>query len=139
MHLNPLGKLVREEWLTTAKLRANVRLGEFEVMPNHLHGIIVIVPCHAGEDGIPAIQRKTGDLPVAPTGPKKGSLGAILGNFRAAVTRRIRRLLNRPRFEVWQRDYYDHIIRDDEDWERIREYILENPKNWASDPENPSK
>jgi len=42
-------------------------------------------------------------------------LGAILGNFQAAVTRRIRRLLNRPRFEVWQRDYYDHIIRDDED------------------------
>ena len=127
VYLNALGEIVRDEWLRTPELRTGVTLGEFVVMPNHMHGIIVI-----GEIA--------GDLPVAPTGlgPRRGSLGAIVGSFKGEVTKKIRQYLNMPLFDVWQRDYYDHIIRDGDDWDRIEAYILENPINWASDPENPA-
>jgi REP element-mobilizing transposase RayT len=116
--LNHSGEIVRKEWLRTPELRPGVQLGEFVVMPNHIHGIIVI------EEGVPIE-------------PGQGSLSAIVGNFKGAVTKRIRQLLNRPRFQLWQRNYYDHIIRDNDDWERIQAYILDNPINWSSDPENP--
>jgi putative transposase len=109
---------VREEWLRTPELQPDVGLGEFQIMPNHIHAIVVL------ENGRPAKRHRS-------------YLGTIVGNFKGAVTKRIRQELGKPGFKVWQRNYYDHIIRDDDDWERIRAYILENPINWSSDPENP--
>jgi len=70
-----------------------------------------------------------------PTGPKKGSLGAIIGAFKMAVTRQIMRELNGA--NIWQRGYYEHIIRDDADANRIHTYIETNPANWTEDDENP--
>jgi putative transposase len=58
-----------------------------------------------------------------------------MAQFKSGVTRRIRKEMNRPRYVVWQRDYYDHIIRDDDDLDRIRAYIIDNPTNWHTDPE----
>jgi REP element-mobilizing transposase RayT len=127
--LNDLGEIVREEWLRIQELRPSVRLGDFEIMPNHIHGIIIIV--------LGKFNATPGGLPAAPTNRHPASLGSIVGCFKGAVTRRVRKRLNQPSLQVWQRDFYDHIIRDDDDWERIRAYILDNPSNWSSDPENP--
>jgi putative transposase len=132
VHLNELGKIVLEEWLRTAQLRTSVTIDDFKIMPNHMHSVIVIVKC--GEPRVNICRRQAG-----PKSPAGNSLGAIVANFKAAVTKRIRRLVRIPDFVVWQRDYYDHIIRDGDDWEHIREYILQNPNNWPSDPENPHR
>lgn len=129
MYLNGFGEIVRCEWLRTAELRQGIGLDVFEVMPNHMHGIVVL------EKAVSKFF--TGDRPVAATRPRLGSLGAVVGNFKAAVTGRIRLQFHKPDLQVWQRNYYDHIITDDDDWECIRGYILDNPANWSSDSENP--
>ncbi len=134
--LSSVGMIVRDEWFQLPLRRPRVRLDCFEVMPNHLHGIIII-----GERTSGSI---AGDPRVAPTnlgewrpairpkGPAQDSLGAIVGQYKAGVTMRVRREIQRPGYRVWQRDYYDHVIRDDEDWDRIRAYIIENPQQWRS-------
>lgn len=126
MLLNDYGRIVQEEWERTAVVRPNVELDMAVIMPNHLHGIIVIV-----DD-----PRATG--PVAPTtdrptGPLPGSLGAIIGQFKTASTRRINILRDMPGARVWQRNYYEHIIRNQESLNQIRQYILNNPAKWAED------
>jgi len=90
------------------------------------------LPVAPTADGLP----RAGDLPVAPTaGPAKGSLGSLVGCYKAAVTRRARVVLGDPSLRVWQRGYYEHIIRDEEDLCRIHEYIIGNPACWESDTE----
>ena len=98
-------------------------------MPNHFHGIVWITrPCR-------------GKARLAPTGgrfgrPKPGSLPTIIGSFKSAVTKRINRLRHTPGFPVWQRNYYERVIRNDRELNAIREYIQNNPRNWEQDPEN---
>jgi REP element-mobilizing transposase RayT len=65
-------------------------------------------------------------------------VGAIIAGFKSAATKRVNQLRESPGLPVWQRNYYDHIIRDDEDFNRIREYIRDNPRRWAEDEENPA-
>jgi putative transposase len=69
----------------------------------------------------------------------KGSLGVIVGAYKAAVTKRYRNVSANAEAVVWQRNYYEHVIRDDEDWRRIEAYIEENPRRWADDAENPQQ
>jgi REP element-mobilizing transposase RayT len=133
MRLNEYGKIVRAEWFRTAIVRPYVVLypNEFVVMPNHVHGIIWIV----NADNVGATRR------VAPTtrphGPDSGSIGAIIGQFKSVTTKRINALRNTPGAPIWQRNYYEHIIRNDETLARIRAYIQSNPQRWAEDRENP--
>jgi putative transposase len=84
MVLNEWGAIVREEWLRTAIVRINIELDAFVVMPNHMHGIIVIVD----NDGTIGPTRRV--APTHATGPKSGSVGAIIGQFKSIVTKRIR-------------------------------------------------
>lgn len=96
-----------------------------------------------------------GDQPVAPTidgsdrlvastgggnraGPSSGSVGALMAGFKSAVTKRINILRGMPGVPVWQRNYHEHIIRDEESLARIRRYIMDNPRQWALDRENPA-
>ncbi len=136
MRLNDAGRIVWEEWFKTATLRPYVQLNEdeFVVMPNHIHGIIWIV------DDVGAT-RRVAPTRVAPTmdaphGPKSGSIGAIIGQFKSVTTKRINDLRGTPGVPVWQRNYYEHIIRNEEALERIRTYIQTNPLRWAFDREN---
>jgi REP element-mobilizing transposase RayT len=104
----------------------NVTVDTFVVMPNHLHVILnvgaqFIAP--AGEVG------PEGAMNRAPT------LGQIIRTVKAVSTHRIRRTRD-SRF-AWQRNYYEHVVRDEEALKRIRQYILDNPIRWALDPENP--
>lgn len=135
MHLNELGKVVQEEWLKTPTLRPSLQLDAFVVMPNHFHGILIFgdkrEPCGAGDATPPA-------LPVFGKVMHR-SLGAIVGAFKGAVTTRARALYKNSALEVWQKNYYEHVIDDQKDLDRIREYILENPSRWESDGENPNR
>ncbi len=125
--LSPFGKIVFYEWLNTPILRPNIQLDEFIVMPNHSHGIIIIN------------ETCRGVLQYAPTNMFRSPLqtvGAIVRGFKSAVTNKINILRKSPGQPVWQRNYFEHIIRDDSDMERIREYIYNNPKNWETDENN---
>ncbi len=73
-----------------------------------------------------------------PAGPASGSIGAIIGQFKSIVTKRINKIRNTSGIPVWQRNYYEHIIRNEDEFNRIREYIINNPLNWAEDENNPS-
>lgn len=121
--LNSWGQIVNEEWLQTAVLRSSVFLGPYVIMPNHIHGIVMI-DNRANESSSAFSTR-----PLHPR-VEAGSLGAIVRAFKSAVTRRIR-LLNEDQTFAWQRNYYEHIIRDADDEARIIEYILNNPNRWT--------
>lgn len=130
MRQNARGKLVEDEWLRTEIVRPNVSLNAYVVMPNHLHGIIVLT------DNVGATRR------VAPTrrpaGPAPGSVAAIVGQFKSLVTKRMNESPGTPGTRVWQRNYYEHVIRDEVALDRIRQYIADNPARWAFDRENPA-
>ena len=142
MVLNLYGKIVWSEWFRTARIRPYVQLyeSEFVVMPNHVHGIIWIVdsPNHnvnaVGETGRSPLP----DGRKNPRGPGSRSLGAIIAGFKSAVTKQINQLRNTPGAPVCQRNYYEHIVRDENALNHIREYIRNNPFNWSMDQENPS-
>ena len=127
MVLNEYGKIVRDEWIRTALIRQEIEIGEFIVMPNHFHGIVFI--------------QGRGDRPVALTedrpGPKSKSVGSFLAGFKSIATKRVNEIRQSPGAPVWQRNYYEHIIRDESEYNRIREYIINNPANWHDDENNP--
>ena len=124
--LNELGEIVRDEWERTAVVRHNVELGEYIVMPNHFHGILIFTN-HGKTVG--ATRR------VAPT-LQSGSLGAVMGQFKSIVTKRINVLRNGSGLPVWQRNYYERVIRNESEMDRISRYIESNPSRWADDDEN---
>ena len=137
MYLNRLGQIVESEWRKTALLRSEIDLGDFGVMPNHLHGLVVITMSR---------QEKTLAVPVgrgahgrAPLRRQSRGLGALIAGFKSATTRHINQTRSTLGSAVWQRNYYEHIIRDEEDSARIRYYILMNPMLWRLDRYNNSK
>jgi len=130
MVLNEIGEVVREEWERTAMVRHNVKLGEYVIMPNHVHGVLVFV-----DDGVGATRR------VAPTSTtlQPRSLGAIMAQFKSIVTKRINGVQNVSGRPIWQRNYYEHIIRNEREMDRIARYIESNPLRWTDDGENPNR
>ncbi|RMF88108.1 MAG: transposase [Nitrospinota bacterium] len=127
VRLSTSGSIVHEEWFRTARLRPSVVLyaDEFVVMPNHIHGIIWI------RDQVGA-QRRCAPTPhLVP-----GSLGVIVRAFKSAVTRRINVLRYTRGVSVWQRNYWEHVIRTERTLEVVRRYIVENPLRWHLDRYN---
>ena len=140
MALSPQGIIADACWRAIPEHFAHVELGGYVVMPNHIHGIILLSeretakPSHVGATHW--VAPTSGErLPTRPTGPARGSLGAILGAYKMAVTRQIVAQFGGVS-RIWQRNYYEHVIRDDEDWNRIQRYIAENVANWSRDEEN---
>ena len=113
---------------------AHAEVDVFVVMPNHLHGIIVVTDGTEVGTQHAAPLRKEASLRPAP-----GSLSTIVRSFKSASTKRINELCGMPGAPVWQRNYYEHVIRNERDLERIREYIVTNPLKWALDRENPQR
>jgi REP element-mobilizing transposase RayT len=124
--LFPFGEIAREEWLHAAALRRGADLDLFVIMPNHLHGLVTLLP----DEPLPDLLR--GALRIA-----SRSLGAFVGGFKSATTRRINDLRRTPGRQVWQRNYYDRVVRSPDELDAIRAYINENPDRWAQDPDNP--
>jgi len=129
MRLNPLGQIVTNCWNEIPHHFPHAELDEFVVMPNHIHGVISIV----GATHASPLQQTH-----PPRGPIPGSLGAIVGSFKSAVTKRINRHRHTPGGVVWQRNYYEHIIRTELALNAIRQYIRDNPLRWHLDQYNPN-
>jgi REP element-mobilizing transposase RayT len=122
MLMNGFGMIVKKEWLKTPTIRPNIELDDFVIMPNHFHGIIRIKDDRRG--GVtPPLQNPT--------------LGEIVGYFKYQTTKQINVQRNCPGQIIWQRGYYDHIVCDDRDLNRVREYIQNNPLTWDTDENNP--
>ena len=120
--------IVEETWLWLEKQYTYVELDEYVIMPNHLHGLIII-------DGVYG----RGGSRTAPTGAStRKPLGRLIGAFKTVSTKRINAIRDTIGFPVWQRNYYDRIVRDEEELNRIRQYIADNPSSWDRDPENPT-
>ena len=183
MALNPMGEIAHTEWFKTASMRPNIRLHEFIAMPNHIHGIIEIIPTpphpvrthcmrppdmpnHGQSERLGRVQRAptnaattdnhgqsepghgqhAGDIvrahcmrphdapPITNNhGQRAPTVGDIVRGYKSAVTKRINEIRNISGVPVWQRNYHEHIIRNEIAYLRISEYIQANPRRWQDD------
>lgn len=158
MQLNEFGNIVKEEWFKTQALRPQVELleEEFVVMPNHIHGILWLF--ESGNESIDSgaipdslvtgtvcrasttMIRKFNIISEADSDsqhigqfghPIPNSIPTIVGAFKSVVTKRINLLRGTPSAPVWHRNYYEHIICSEKEYENIANYIYDNPKNWG--------
>jgi putative transposase len=118
--LGVAGQMAERAWRNLSRSFPCVTLDAFVVMPNHLHGIILL----RGQAG-PRAPRAG-----RPRGTTPGSIPAIVQSFKSVSARRINRARGTPGMRVWQEDYYEHIVRSDADLDRIRRYIVANPARW---------
>lgn len=135
MRASPIGRIVQACWAALPTHYPNVQLDAFVVMPNHVHGIIVIL------DDDPNRKQVGEGLRPSPTGKTRNRppLSEIVRAFKSFSARRINEQTARGGESFWQRGYYDHIIRHERSLERIRDYILTNPLRWQYDRENTSR
>lgn len=144
IRINEIGELVVICWLKISSHFDNTNLDEFVLMPNHLHGIVVIEEPHGRGEASHMIDLETKDQdfgdasPQHPIGTPPGSIGAIIQNFKSISTRKVNSLYFEPGNKIWQRNYYERIIRNDRELNTIRQYIRDNPLNWELDKENPT-
>jgi len=156
MHLNRIGEIVDEEWKRSETLRPEICLDAWTILPNHLHGIVCVVPPgtsdanprgyrlrNAGDFPCPqsvssvdvgttrASSSGNAEIPAADAkGPPSRSVSAMVGAFKSAATRRIRRYLGDPDVLVWQPRFRDRILRNEREWRARRTYIDRNPGRW---------
>jgi REP element-mobilizing transposase RayT len=139
--LTQIGAIVDECWSAIPDHFPAVELDAYVVMPNHLHGIVIITQ-HAANVGarhaVP-LQSRPEPTPVQAFGkPISGSLPMIVRSFKSAAARLVNISRDTPSAPLWQRNYYEHIIRNENDLNRIRAYIENNPSTWETDSENPN-
>jgi REP element-mobilizing transposase RayT len=130
VELNECGQVAHACWQWLREQYEWVDLDAFVVMPNHLHGIVVIRALDAGGS-------RTAPTVGAGGAGNKG-LGRLIGAFKTVSTRRINEHRGTPGQSVWQRNYYEHVIRNEAASHRLRDYIAGNPARWNDDPENPA-
>ena len=121
VELNECGKVIENAWLDLPNHYEHVSLDEFIVMPDHVHGIMIIT--HTEANGVGA------GLKPAPT--KRYADGEAVRAFKTFSARRINQKRRTPGTPLWQRGYFDHVIRNEDDLNRLREYILTNPLRWT--------
>ena len=133
MQSNQFGEIVRSCWGDLPNHYTHVELGAFVIMPNHIHGIIHLIDTQPVEaDFVRA------GLRPAPTNIRHG-LSEIIRAFKSFSARKINELRATPGLHLWQRNYYEHIIRSEKALAHIQEYILTNPLRWPLDRENPAR
>jgi REP element-mobilizing transposase RayT len=134
MRLNEWGEIAHMEWMKTAEIRPEIKLDEFVIMPNHMHAIIAITECG---NGLVGAQRRCAPTVTSMPNVISKSIGAIIRAYKSVVTKRINIIRGTPGAPVWQRNYYERIVRNADALSRIREYIRFNPAGWNADDENP--
>ncbi|GHT14728.1 hypothetical protein AGMMS4956_13090 [Bacteroidia bacterium] len=149
MVLNNIGKIAHDEWMKTPIIRPEIEMGEFIVMPNHIHGIIAITT-RRGVSNTPLLHTTANAADVLATSDNRdntsiqhlsnehqgvcdtplrspsNTIGAIVRGYKSAVTKKMG-------YPIWQRNYYEHIIRDAQSYHKITEYIIGNPAKWIDD------
>jgi REP element-mobilizing transposase RayT len=138
MTLNDFGRIVDSEWIKTAEIRKNIILDGYVIMPNHFHGIVLIIDNDDGGKARLATTKCNVSIKMEFGKPKSGSLPVIVGAFKSAVTRQINLMRNTSRNEIWQHNYYERVVRNRGELDRIRKYIIINPLRWQMDKENPN-
>ena len=127
MRLNDAGRLVKTVWDELPRHYPHIQLDAYIIMPNHVHGIVWLT--------------RGAGLKPAPTNTNddkaRHGLPEIVRAFKTFSARRINSLRRTVGTPLWQRNYYEHVIRNDESLNRIRQYIMDNPSRWDEDPENP--
>jgi REP-associated tyrosine transposase len=125
MVLNDAGRTAATCWLQIPDHFPNVELDEWVVMPNHMHGIVVMVEASANATAPPV------DSPLQrPTGTSR-TIGSMVRGFKIGVTKWYRQRLDAS--QIWQRNYWEHIIRNEQELNRVRRYIVDNPLQWEQD------
>ena len=124
VQLNKSGSIIAATWPWLSDQYPYVKLDVWVIMPNHFHGIVFL------------FNDPMGGSRTAPT--KTKSLGRLIGVFKTVSTKRINEIHRNPAQPVWQRNYYEHVIRNETDLEEIREYIQNNPLKWLEDENHPA-
>lgn len=136
MHLNKFGEITRQCWLDIPNHFHRPQLDEFVIMPIHIHGIIFIMDnCESYSNNIGVIHElplQQNELPQL-IQRRKMLLPKIIGRFKMNVGKQINQIRQTPGAPVWQRNYYENIIRNDDELNKIRGYIINNPLNWELD------
>lgn len=172
MILNEYGKIAATEWINTESIRDNIRLHEYIIMPNHIHGIIEIIDRKGDCRGESQFAQNKDDCkgesqfaPTAPTAPTttpfkspSQTIGSIVRGYKIATIKKIKdhiirtgegksedskgelqfapTIIKSLKYKIWQRNYYEHIIRDEKSHQIISEYIITNPQKWDIDKLN---
>jgi REP-associated tyrosine transposase len=133
--LTGLGEAVRKCWIEIPQHFPNVEIETYVVMPNHLHGIVIIHP------KFPDASRQPRSNLIAESfgKPVSGSLPTIIRSFKAAVTKRAHESGFLSSGVVWQRGYFEHVLRDSREFVNAKDYIIKNPPRWAFDEENQAR
>lgn len=151
---NRLGAVVEDCWAELPDHYDNIALDAFILMPNHIHGVIIIkdTPTVVGaglQHAAEAMARSAEDtstvvgaglqpaLPAA-VGSRRHSVPEIVRAFKTFSARRINEMRASTGTPVWQRGFYDHIIRSESELDRVRIYIMDNPRRWSEDADNPA-
>ena len=141
MVLSTFGVVAKQQWEKLPKRFPNIELGAYMIMPNHMHGIILITDGRGTAENPNDSDRESSRR--APTEeqfqkPVKGSIPTIIRSYKSAVSYRINLMRGTDGVPVWQRNYYEHIIRDEKDLQSKTDYIEANPLLWDEDDENPA-
>ena len=148
MRLNSAGKLVEKWWVELNHKYKDIALDAFVIMPNHVHGIIVLTTGNVGAVHEPpkdkairelSSKRVIHELPLQKNKIERRNMviPRIMGFFKMNSAKHINGLRNTAGISVWQRNYYEHVIRNEASLGKIREYIVNNPSKWEDDIENP--
>jgi len=123
--LNEIGIYIDQVWKDLYIRFPTIQLDQYVIMPNHFHGIIVLVGAGLA-------------LPSEGTASRTPTLGSVIGAFKSISTIGINKLLTTPGRQFWQKNYYEHIIRTEDELNNTCEYIVDNPLKWENDEENPN-
>jgi putative transposase len=129
MWLSDVGRLVQSVWYDLPMHYQRVGCDAFVIMPNHIHGVIVLTDVAVG----------AGLKPAPTSRPMRHGLSEIVRGLKTFSARRINKIRNTPGASVWQRNYFEHVVRSEAELSRIREYVVNNPLQWELDIENPAQ
>ena len=137
---NDMGKMVDDKWRELKIRFSQIELDEYVIMPNHFHGIIIVgATLVVAQKNIITQHERAGTRP-APT--QRATIGDIVGAFKSITTDQYINGVNTNNWQpfnsrLWQRNYYEHVIRNEDELDEVRQYISDNPAKWGVDVENP--
>ena len=128
MDINAAGKIITDAWQILEKTYPYVVLDEYCLLPDHFHGILWIQGLDPYGSGSKINLGGPGMIKIKP-------LGQLIGSFKTCSTKQINLMNDTPGETIWQRNFYDRIVRDEKELDRIRAYIMANPSHWPDEPE----